>query len=361
MANVDTMFRTLVLATSYAPELRRPELRPREYPRTDYVELSRIINCDILDYAIYDDSAVRRTWRRLERKFRLDFHLAALGYRQAAKYDVVLLMSEQVAIPYMMLQKMLGRRAATVCVSHHSSERQAAWIRAGGLFADVDIVVSWARAQRDFLVEKFRVPGHRIRYVPYAIDESFFTPGEEPGESGFVVSAGGIKGRNYGLLFEAVSDLPLQVGIAAGGRCYALSAAGKLPPPPRNVEFLPPTDSAGMRALYRRANVVVVPLSSQRRDAAGCTVVLEAMACKKPVIVSWTSGIIEYVSDGVTGLVAGPDDPTSMREAILSITSCESLSEKLAAVAREQVETQFSFANLVQGLSSAVREAAGGT
>ncbi|MGC8861397.1 MAG: hypothetical protein ACP5R5_01330, partial [Armatimonadota bacterium] len=188
-------FKMLVLATSYAPELRRPELRPKQYPRTDYVELARLTGCDILDYAIYDDSRAGRAWRRLERKLRLDFHLAALGYRRAGKYEVVLLMSEQVAIPYMMFQKMMGKRAAAVYVSAHSSRKQARLVRSLGLFDGLDIAVSNARAQRGFLSEYMRIPDERIRCVHYAVDESFFVPDESAG-GGYVLSAG-IANRDY--------------------------------------------------------------------------------------------------------------------------------------------------------------------
>ena len=348
-------FRTLVLATSYAPELRRPELRPKEYPRTDYVALSRVINCDILDYAIYDDSAVRRTWRRFERKFRLDFHLAALGYRRAAKYDVVLLMSEQVAIPYMMLQRMLGRRAATVYVSAHSSRKQAKLVRSLRLFDGLDIAVSNACCQRQFLTESMRIPDERIRCVHYAVDESFFVP--EEGTSAEYVLSAGIANRDYATLFEAVKGMPIRVKIAAGGRFYSLGAARSLPPRPENVEFVPPTDAVGMRRLHQRAAVVVVPLLEERMDATGCSVVLEAMACAKPVAAGRTMGIAEYVRDGQTGLLVDRRDPGEMRFALTRLLESDDLQRKLGAQGRAESEGRFAFRTLVQGLARASQEA----
>ena len=348
-----------MLATSCAPELRRPELRPKEHPRTDYVELSRVLDCDIVDYAIYDGSRAWSRYRSFERRLRLDFHLALVGYRRARKYDVVLLMSELVAIPFMMLQKLMGRRAATVYVSAHSSGKQAKLVRSLGLFGSLDIAVSNTHAQRDFFVQEMRIPEDRIRYVLYAADEQFYTPAQTASQSDFVFSAGGVRGRDYPVLFEAVRGLPVRVRIAAGGRLYALGAARELPPLPENVELLPHMDSAAMRELYRQAAVVAVPVPGDRKDAAGCSVVLEGMACAKPVIASGTSGMGDYISSEETGLLAGPGDSSALRDAIVSALDSPELRATLGRRARAESETRLSLARLVSGLADAVEEAAG--
>ncbi len=303
--------KTLILATSHAPELPAAHLRPRVYPRTDYVELAKARGCDIVDYAIYDRPGIASGLRSLEKHARLDFNLALVGLRRARQYDVVLLMSERVAIPYMMLQKITGRRSRAVYVSAHSSAKQAGLIISMGLFNWVDIVVSNTHAQRDFLVSEMRVPEQRIRYVLYAIDEQFFVPPDassrpttNAGSGDYIFSAGGIRGRDYETLFEAARGLGMRVKIAAGGRAYGPSARRKLPPLPENVELLPPTDSSGMKELYQRAAAVVVPLSGGRKDAAGCSVVLEGMACGKPVIATHTPGMEDYITDGRTGILA---------------------------------------------------------
>ena len=125
--------RTLILATSWAPELRPPALRSRDYPRTDYVELARLLDCDILDYWMYDGLRSLASVRALEKNLRLDLYLALSGFRRARKYDVVVLMSERVAIPYGMLGGCFGRRAEAVFLSMHSSSRQARVFRRLGI------------------------------------------------------------------------------------------------------------------------------------------------------------------------------------------------------------------------------------
>jgi len=348
----------LVLATSFAPELRSPALRPRVYPRTDYVELARLVDCDILDYALYDTGVCRRTWRSLERRLRLDFHLALSGYRRARRYGAVLLMSERVAIPFMMLQRAFGRRSATVFVSAHSSSKQARLVKSMGIFSGLDIAVSNTHAQKQFLVEEMGIPESRIRYVLYAADERFFTPEGQPTD--YVFSAGGIAGRDYPTLFQAVTGLPVQVKIAASGRAYGPGAWRNLPSIPPNVKMLSPMDYTGMRDTYRRCSLVVVPLSGERRDAAGCSIVLEGMCCGKTVIASRTRGMEDYIRSGRTGLLVPPGDPGEMRTAILrAFDDSQTESADLGGAARAECEGRLSMDSLVGGLADAAREAAG--
>lgn len=347
--------RVLILATSYAPELRRPELRPREYPRTDYVELAKMLDCDVLDYSIYDSVPRLERYRMVERKLRLDFHLAFVGIRRARDYDVVLLGSERVAIPYMMLQRLFGRRAATVYVSAHSSAKQAKLVHALGLFNSIGCAVSNTHAQREFLVADMGIPADRISYVLYAADEQFFTP--VTGSRDYVFSAGGIAGRDYPTLFDAVRDSPTRVKVAAGGRFYSPSAQRRLPPIPSNVEMVAPTDSAGMRDLYRGAALVVVPLHADRRDAAGCSVVLEAMCCGKTVVASHTKGMEDYIADQTTGLLAEPSNPGALRECIERATAGRERGEPLGRRARAECEGRLGLNSLVTGLRQAVEEA----
>jgi glycosyltransferase involved in cell wall biosynthesis len=270
-------------------------------------------------------------------------------------YDVVMLMSERVAIPYAMLQRLFGRRAATVYVSAHSSRKQAQLVHALGLSKGIDCVVSNTHAQREFLLDDMGIPADCISCVLYAVDEQFFTPGTE--SRGYILSAGGIAGRDYATFFEAVRDLPINVKIAAGGRFYGPSANRRLPPKPSNIEMLPATNSAGMRELYRNAALVIVPLCADRKDAAGCSVVLEAMCCGKPVIASHTRGMEDYIRDGETGSLAACGDDAEMSRAISLALERADERAKWGRNARAEIEECLSLRHLVEGLAKSVNNA----
>ncbi len=66
----------------------------------------------------------------------------------------------------------------------------------------------------------------------------------------------------------------------------------------------------------RRARVVVVALAENRWRSAGKQTYLNAMALGKPVVVTDTMGVRDYVEDGVTGLVVAPGDARAMGEAV---------------------------------------------
>ncbi|MGC8862688.1 MAG: glycosyltransferase, partial [Armatimonadota bacterium] len=163
--------------------------------------------------------------------------------------------------------------------------------------------------------------------------------------------------RDYATLFEAVRGTAIRVKIAAGGRFYSLGAARSLPPRPENVEFVPPTDSAGMRELHQRAAAVVVPLRADQMDATGCSVVLEAMACARPVVAGRTMGIAEYVRDGETGLLVDRGDPGRMRSALMQLLESEGLARKLGKQGRADSESRLALHTLVEGLARASQEA----
>jgi glycosyltransferase involved in cell wall biosynthesis len=78
-----------------------------------------------------------------------------------------------------------------------------------------------------------------------------------------------------------------------------------------SVEFL--GQRQDIPDLIARSACVVVP---SRMETFGM-VVLEAMALSRPVVASRTGGLPEIVEDGVTGLLAAPDDPQALAQAIV--------------------------------------------
>ena len=67
------------------------------------------------------------------------------------------------------------------------------------------------------------------------------------------------------------------------------------------------------------------------------TVVLEAMASGRPVIVSHLGGLPELVVDGQTGLVVPPDDAAALRGAMRRLLEDAALRQRLGAAGRQRV------------------------
>ncbi|MBF0511767.1 MAG: glycosyltransferase family 4 protein [Candidatus Omnitrophica bacterium] len=91
-------------------------------------------------------------------------------------------------------------------------------------------------------------------------------------------------------------------------------------------------------------------------------VVLEAMACTKPVIATRVGGLAELVEDGVNGLLVEPASAESLTAAMLKLRIDCSLREAMAREAVMKIGERFSLKKMVQdieglydGLQSTIR------
>lgn len=85
-------------------------------------------------------------------------------------------------------------------------------------------------------------------------------------------------------------------------------------------------------------DVVIVP---SRYDDPAPNVVLEAMACGKPVIATRAGGIPELVRDGETGLLVARQDPQQLAAAVMRMASEPGLRRRLGRAALLHCRTRF--------------------
>jgi glycosyltransferase involved in cell wall biosynthesis len=118
----------------------------------------------------------------------------------------------------------------------------------------------------------------------------------------------------------------------------------------RRVEFLGAVPDDELPALYRAAQVLVLP--SVHRTCYGRAVrisellglaLLEAMASGTPVIASRLGGLPEVVEHGVTGFLVEPGDAAELRERIEEVTRDRRLAARLGQNAREHVLARFTW------------------
>lgn len=84
-------------------------------------------------------------------------------------------------------------------------------------------------------------------------------------------------------------------------------------------------------------------------------VILEAMACAKPVVASNVNGIPEAVEDNITGLLVNPGDAAALTDSVSKLLSNETLRKDMGKAARMRAETLFgigSYANRMQKIYS---------
>ena len=189
-----------------------------------------------------------------------------------------------------------------------------------------------ARSEQRTCAEYFRLPEERFRFVPF--HTNILKPRHEP--EGLYGFAAGRSERDYRTFFEAVRNLAYRFMVVADRASITGCEI------PANVELHCDVPREKYLSLLRNAAFVVVPLH-QRIRSLGQVVVLEAYAYGKPVVVTRTRGIVDYVQDGRTGLLCDAYDPEDMRRAITALIDDPDRRQACGRNALALVEQEYTF------------------
>lgn len=186
------------------------------------------------------------------------------------------------------------------------------------------------------LVEDWGLAADTVHVVPLGIDAEFFPAQPWPEQPGLVVSAGEDRMRDHDTLVAAVALAHAQEPAVR------LELATRLPVPvgPELVTVHRRRMNGEMRGLYRRSTVVALALHPNPQGS-GLTVVLEAMASGRPVVVTDNPGIADYVEDGRTGTLVPPGDAGAMARAALELVGDPARARAMGAAGRAAVERRF--------------------
>ncbi len=96
--------------------------------------------------------------------------------------------------------------------------------------------------------------------------------------------------------------------------------------------------------LLKSIDVVVLP----SRWEGLPLILLEAMACRRPIVASWVTGNVDVVVDGVTGFLVPGGAPAALAEKIVLLVQDAQLRNELGRHGRERVEQEFSLERMVE-------------
>jgi glycosyltransferase involved in cell wall biosynthesis len=116
---------------------------------------------------------------------------------------------------------------------------------------------------------------------------------------------------------------------------------------------LPYVALARLLATY---DVLVLP--SSEPEGLGF-VLLEAMACGKPVVATAHGGPLDVVIDGVTGLLVPPDDPPAMAAAIERLLSSAEMRREMGTAGKSRLQEHFTLDKEVDRLMTVYGEIGG--
>ena len=205
-------------------------------------------------------------------------------------------------------------------------------------YRSVDRLYYLSANQGPILQDLLCLPADRLRYVPFGVDTVGFSPTEEP-DAEYVLAVGRDSGRDWPTLLEAVEGTDLPVKVC----CRPADLAGLRIPD--NVEVLGYVGRDVYRRLLSRARVVAVAAKPVVYPS-GQSVMLEAMAMARTVVVTGTEAMQGYVEDGINSLVVPPADPSALRAAIRAAASDDALRRRIGRGARRSAVESFDAATM---------------
>ena len=273
---------------------------------------------------------------------------------QVSSDDVIFCTGEDIGIPVAAVCGALKERPKIVVYCHNIDRlRGRVALKLFGLADKIDIFMACTSIQTNFARNYLGLPESRVLVLLEQTDTHFFTPGPVSADKKrqTVVSVG-LEKRDYRLLAAATADLDVDVKISGFSKdAKALSQAfPDTMPENMSRKFYEWPD---LVQLYRDADVVAVCLT-ENRYAAGVQGLLEAAACKRPVAITSTQGMVDYLAADVAKAV-DVGDAAGLREAIVHLLKNPQEAESLAQRGYETIMNQHNSEGYVDTLVEKLR------
>jgi glycosyltransferase involved in cell wall biosynthesis len=186
-----------------------------------------------------------------------------------------------------------------------------------------------------------------VRVIPNGVDTVLFQPaqrGAREGQPFRILFVGRFQSqKNLPLLLREVSKLPggsCELHLVGDGplraELHALGAGLGIANAITWHGWLPREQ---LREVYRAADCIVNPSLYEGMP----NVVLEAMACGKPVIASHVAGNDAVVEHGVTGLLFRLDEPEALGASLRMLMADRGVAEEMGRRGRKRVEEDYSW------------------
>lgn len=290
-----------------------------------------------------------------------DFATVLASLRRANRADVILSTVDTVGIPLMLLARAGRLRPPLVYIAIGLPERLARlrsermrrlYARALGSSA---AVLAYSELEAQELRAFLDSHGERseVSFVPFGIDVDAFAPTGAPPFVD-VVMAGADPHRDVDLFVSVASAMPEQTFllVTTADRARALA-------PSENLAIEADIPFGEMRRRLESARVVALPVVDNTYSGA-TTVLLQAMALAKPVVVSRTGAIASGYGlvDGENCRLVEPGDAAGFRQALEDVLRDEPGARALASGARRTVEQRLTWNRYVDRLEAVLSAAA---
>jgi glycosyltransferase involved in cell wall biosynthesis len=292
-----------------------------------------------------------------------DFATVLASLRAANEADVVFSTSDTVGLPLVLLSRAHLLRPPLVYAAVGLPERlvhlrgtamRRLYARA---LRRAETIVTYAQAEAEHIRAWLGDGSPPVRFVPFGVDINQFSPAYNREPEFEVVSVGADPHRDLELLI-AVARRNQHMRFQLVTTTAQLGTLGELP---ASVSVETDVPLERVRDCLARARVVALPVRPNSYSGA-TTVLLQAMAMAKPVIVSRTDAIATgyQLEDRVNCRLVSPGDVEAFERAVVETVADANASASLGVRATELVKRNFSWARYTKELQEILSQAASG-
>jgi glycosyltransferase involved in cell wall biosynthesis len=248
--------------------------------------------------------------------------------KKRAKQDVIILAGHIVAIPYLLLCRivpLLKPRKRFIIVSfflHRMGEKKVIQKLLRFLLNNPQVTLVVQSPYEIKFYSQLMEKGQIVHY-PFCQHEVSYSEG--CGRGGDYIFAGGYSNRDYQCLFQAAQEVNHDFVII----CSRLNKMGHLSWP-ENVTVLSDTTHADFHGYMKNARIIVIPLKDET-GSSGQMVALAAMCMAKPIIYTGIDSVSQYFENGVSGISCQRGNASELAEKIRHLLSHPEFCEELAS------------------------------
>jgi glycosyltransferase involved in cell wall biosynthesis len=230
----------------------------------------------------------------------------------------------------------------------------------------LDLVIASSQGTIPLIGEVFPVEHIRLIYNGIDLREVVAAPRERPwAKERFVVGRASRfgRGKNLGMLIEAAGQLKGRLpdlkivliggdSVMPGAESIEDSLRRQAAPHREVVEFIGILEN--VLPLIKGFNVGTCVSNPNNEGIPNS--LIEAMACRKPVISTAVDQVPELVDDGVNGILIPPGDVEALCEAIERLACAPDLCRRMGEAGRRTVEETFSLQQAAKQYAAVYRE-----
>lgn len=199
---------------------------------------------------------------------------------------------------------------------------------------NVKYIIVFSKNEIDYYSAIFPKVKHKFIYLPLGVPSITNLKYDEQLRNQKYIFTTGLSNRDYDFLISSLKDSQYNVKIACPINC----------PQYKNIEILQNTYSSKMHHYMYNSYLVVIPLKDLN-ISSGQLVALQAMQMGKPIIITKSKGITDYLDNGKTAIFIN-NTKNELLEKISILYNDENLYNYISKNEQRNFQDLFSVSNL---------------